>query len=497
MKFNTLSLAIGCVICVFASFNTASAQNFGKLFVVDTVGDTHDAVPGDTICADAIGKCSLRAAIEESNVTPNTRDAIIFALPNPSVIDLALGELAITGKVAIVGPGARRLTIQRNFAVRTPTSRIFHLTAAATNSIVRNLKIRNGISDINGGGILVDAGAVVTVSDLWITANQAGTGGGIANAGNLNIVRTLIDSNQVNIFGAENKGGGVANLTAQSILKVTNSTITANQSSISGAIDNAGSVTLINSTLAGNFASDSCSTMCNRPGGTVSAINTIIGPDSQASRLNALSGAFTSLGNNIVTDARGTTGFVNGTNGDQVSDANAINALLGSLSNNGGETDSLPLLTGSPAIDQGNSCVLRGTCSGLQVFIFTDQRSGFLRSFFNPVDIGAFEFNAAMGGSISSFIGSISPNRPAIAGGSIRIATNATTLQKVYSVLNPFGHSNLNLQGGVWIIELRAKRAAVGMDPLVTSSEDSFPLSIAASVINTVFRQSQPKVEIK
>lgn len=479
MNVKSLSLVLSCMICIFASSLTAAAQSFGKLFLVDTVADTHDAVPGDTFCADAIGKCSLRAAIEESNVTPNTRDAIIFSLPNPSVIDLTLGELAINGKVAIVGPGARRLTVQRSFAAETPRSRIFHLTAAATNSIVRNFKIRNGMSDTNGGGILVDAGAVVTVSDLWINANQAGIGGGIANAGNLTIVRTLIDSNQLNIFGADNKGGGIANLTPQSTLKVTNSTITANQSSTSGAIDNAGTVTLINSTLAGNFASNSCTTMCNLPGGTVKAINTLIGPDSQSSFRSALSGAFTTLGNNIVTDARGSTGFVNGLNSDQVSDSNRIDPMLGTLSNNGGDTDTLSLLAGSPAIDHGNGCVTTPSCSGIQTFIITDQRAGHFRGFFNPVDVGAFEFNAGTGAS-SVFAGFISLSQPAFFGGAISVGTNAATLEKVYSPLNPFGRNRLQgLPNGVWIIELRAKRAAIGADPQVMNSEDSpsFPIS--------------------
>ena len=67
------------------------------------------------------------------------------------------------------------------------------------------------MSDTNGGGILVDAGAVVTVSVFGSMRTKPGFGGGIANAGNLTIVRTLIDSNQLNIFGADNKGGGIAN----------------------------------------------------------------------------------------------------------------------------------------------------------------------------------------------------------------------------------------------------------------------------------------------
>src|SRR5580692_7616384 len=36
-------------------------------FTVNTTNDTHDATPGDGICADSSGQCSLRAAIEEAN----------------------------------------------------------------------------------------------------------------------------------------------------------------------------------------------------------------------------------------------------------------------------------------------------------------------------------------------------------------------------------------------------------------------------------------------
>jgi CSLREA domain-containing protein len=36
------------------------------VWVVNTAADTPDAVPGDGICADASGMCSLRAAMHES-----------------------------------------------------------------------------------------------------------------------------------------------------------------------------------------------------------------------------------------------------------------------------------------------------------------------------------------------------------------------------------------------------------------------------------------------
>jgi len=89
MKIKLLSRAFTLAVLVCGFFLPAAAQNFGKLFTVNTVNDTVDVVTGDTLCADASGHCSLRAAIQEANFTPNTRDAVIFSLPNPSVIDLA------------------------------------------------------------------------------------------------------------------------------------------------------------------------------------------------------------------------------------------------------------------------------------------------------------------------------------------------------------------------------------------------------------------------
>ena len=103
----------------FCAANEAAAQSsgvisIGPLFTVNSAADTIDANPGDGRCADSNGQCTLRAAIQESNVepTPNvtSTNVIIFALPNPAVIDLTLGELNITSGIWIFGPGARRLT---------------------------------------------------------------------------------------------------------------------------------------------------------------------------------------------------------------------------------------------------------------------------------------------------------------------------------------------------------------------------------------------------
>jgi CSLREA domain-containing protein len=474
MNIAKLSCAVffAAISIIIFSF-PANAQNFGKLFTVDSVSDAVDAAPGDGLCSDQAGHCTLRAAIQEANITPATRDAIIFALPNPSIIDLSLGELAITSRIAIVGPGARRLTVQRSSAGGAEF-RIFHITAAQSGTIIRGIQIKNGNAGSagSGGGIYVDTPVSVQLSDLWVVNNSAGNGGGIASSGTVSLSRTLIESNSATI------GGGIQNSLSTSNLTVVNSTIAQNSAvTAGGGINNKGTLALINSTLAQNAALSQCDAVCND--GTASAINTIFGRD-DATATHSLAGAFTSNGNNIVVDPVMTTGFIDGVNNDQVSnETRTVDPMLGILGNNGGETDTLALLNGSPAIDRGNSCVTTGNCPNTQFLIIrTDQRTGYFRGFFTTVDVGAFEFNAPMGAGAASFE-IFSPNRPAFFGGSISVLTNAVSGEKRFAAVNPVGRIRFqNLPTGVWVMELRSKRAAVGMDPAVLSSEEFPPISL-------------------
>ena len=69
-----------------------------------------------------------------------------------------------------------------------------------------------------------------------------------------------------------------------------------------------------------------------------------------------VSGDFTSGGHNLIGDGSGSTGFTNGTNGDQVGTA-PTPSTRGSARwrNNGGPTQTKALLAGSPAIDTGDN----------------------------------------------------------------------------------------------------------------------------------------------
>ncbi|PYX90579.1 MAG: hypothetical protein DMG67_12580, partial [Acidobacteria bacterium] len=110
-----------------------------------------------------------------------------------------------------------------------------------------------------------------------------------------------------------------------------------------------------------------------------------------------VSGPFHSAGFNLIGKKDGGTGFAAATDkkGTIVSPLNPMLSLKG-LRDNGGPTQTVALVAGSPAIDKGTSAGLTGTLT-------TDQR-GFARKVDNSgianatggdgTDIGAFEFGA-------------------------------------------------------------------------------------------------------
>ena len=73
-------------------------------FTVNSAGDTSDASPGNGICADSGGNCTLRAAIQEANASAGA-DTINFAIAGAGVHTITLGSQlpTITGTVTIDG----------------------------------------------------------------------------------------------------------------------------------------------------------------------------------------------------------------------------------------------------------------------------------------------------------------------------------------------------------------------------------------------------------
>src|SRR5687767_12541016 len=108
------------VVCLFiASFLVVSAQS--STFTVNTTTDSVDANPGDGVCADADGRCSLRAAIMEANADPNHTKVNLPAgnyitTLTSGLTDESFGDLDITKNIEITGAGADATFISNGIA---------------------------------------------------------------------------------------------------------------------------------------------------------------------------------------------------------------------------------------------------------------------------------------------------------------------------------------------------------------------------------------------
>jgi parallel beta-helix repeat protein len=285
-----------------------------------------------------------------------------------------------------------------------------------------------GNNAIGGGGIYSQLGTV-TVTNSTLSGNRAGEGGGIYTGNStLTLTNSTLSGNNVDgsgggIFGvngtvavtnstlsgnsADLYGGGIFALDAT--LTLTNSTLSGNRTDRAGGgiYARSGTLTITNSTLSGNRAdrvgggiwifADGGGILTNSTlsgnsasggGGIYNVYDEVgIGDISLKNTLLAANppqncaGAIRNDGNNLEDGTSCGWGSNNGS-------ISGTDPLLGALGDYGGPTQTLPLLTGSPAIDAGSNAA--AAAAGLD----WDQRGpGYPRIVNGTVDIGAFEYS--------------------------------------------------------------------------------------------------------
>jgi hypothetical protein len=238
-----------------------------------------------------------------------------------------------------------------------------------------------------GGGIYNGSGAILTLNRSTIANNRANAGGedgaesyggGIYGNGSVSIADSTVSGNDADGVGnCDDCGGGLVGgilIYSNATLNLTNSTVAWN-STHSGAFGNVTSgigiypsatATITFSTIASNFNGYGIGT-----GGALTMRNSIIANNS----FRDLSGAMTNSGYNLFGKSTGGSGYV-------PSDILNVDPMLGPLANNGGPTQTMALLPGSPAIDSGLN-------QGAPEW---DQRGpGFPRIVNGTIDRGAFE----------------------------------------------------------------------------------------------------------
>ena len=441
--FSTVIIALAAVSTQAAILFVSNTQDFGAGSLRATVAA---AVAGDTIVFQ----------IPTSDPGYSTSTGVF-------TIILTSGEIVVDKDLTITGPSAANIAISGNHA-----SRIFNITAGTV--AISDLSLINGKAQGADGilprepGMPGIGGAVLNQGTLTITrctfkgntarggagsSNLAGVGpggdglgGAIANQNSLSLVAcTLADNSTlggpggaVELFpcfcwdtamGGMGSGGAIHNA-ANSILSLSDCTITANSATgcdarvltdfafavygaaaQGGGIANFGDLMIVHCTVANNAAFGGASSP-GYPGpiaggassggglycasGSVAAIGdailapnrTVGGAPSGAPAVPGaatgpdVNGAVTSYGYNLLGRSDGCTGFTTDDLLGGATDDTRLDPQLGPLANYGGPTETLPLLLGSPAIDGGDTAAP-----------VRDQRN-FVRT--GLPDIGAFEY---------------------------------------------------------------------------------------------------------
>jgi len=266
----------------------------------------------------------------------------------------------------------------------------------------------------SGGGGAIDSRGTATLTNCTVKGNQAGVdGGGIGNSGTVTIGNSTVSGNHAGI-----NGGGLVN---SGTATLTNSTVSGNHAGSDvavgdgGGIENSGSATLANCTVAENSAVHGGGGINNTAATSIPLTNCtvirnhagaryygggIYGPATFTSTILTINdtgarrydencsglGACADGGHNLDSDGTchlsGNGCIFCGHNGSSLC-FRQVN--WAPLSDNGGPTQTIALLPGSPAIDAGDDSV-----TGPPDNLTTDQR-GLPRLSGAHVDIGAYE----------------------------------------------------------------------------------------------------------
>jgi hypothetical protein len=309
------------------------------------------------------GTGSLRAALASAQ----NGDTIVFAPSVTGTITLATGTLNVANGVTIVGPGANVLTVDNG--APAPNGGVFVINNLSAPVTLSGLTITGGSIDTTLAGAGVDYGGSqpLTLTGVVVSGNSASNpssggvtadGGGIRDdgSGGLTVKDSTISGNSVSSASSGGNGGGIYSDTSLTLINSTiaNNNVTGSGTNADGGgiLNTSGTLTVVNATIAGNSAQNGAgglqmnSAVSSSLANTIIARNTGTAPDCSGSTA-------TSQGYNLIGNPTGCNFTTS--SGDQVgSTANPINPLLGQLANNGGSTPTMPLLTGSPAIDSGN-----------------------------------------------------------------------------------------------------------------------------------------------
>ena len=372
----------------------------GMIFLVTDTYDATDANPGDGLCADVGGRCTLRAAVLESNVLNGPHFIVLpegtytLSIPGNAEHAAATGDLDLLAPITIRGQGPDRTVIDA-----AGIDRAFEAIFAGAVTI-KDLTIENGVAGANTPGYFAaySGGAIAVVGNTSTLAlrnvvlrnNQAQSGGGLYNVFSTVAIH---DSTLHENIATSGSGGGIAEGLA-AVTRLYNVTLSGNRAAQNGGgmVTSNNTPLLYNVTVTGNQA-DSDANGSGNGGGIAQGItgptlyNSIIAGNSDGGgEAPDCAGSITSNGYNLIGNDTGCS--VLPAAGDQVGTAampldpglQALAVAETGLPVHALDQTSLAVDTGNPAVPGSGGDACRGN----------DAR-GANRTLAMPCDIGAYE----------------------------------------------------------------------------------------------------------
>lgn len=393
------------------SFGTGAGVFNGGLLTIDNSSISGNSAPAD----DSGGGITNNGTLAISNSTISGNGAY-YGGGIKSSGTLMVSNTTISGNIAEDGGGlavSGSVTISASVLSNNFAEFACALLIDSGNVTVSNSTISGNRSGGSAAGGTIINGGTLTISNTTISGNRGtGSSGGIDNFRALTISSSMISGNAGEMAGGiQNRGtasissctisgnmaGYASGILNSGTLTVSDSTVSGNTGGyFAGAIANLAengsdaNAVLLNSTIANNTTSDFSQGGSQLYSGqetgtgqaTVQLSNTLIAGDGSRPNVAAgVGGSFVSHGHNLSTD--NASGFLTGP-GDLIN----TSPLLGPLQDNGGPTQTMAILPGSPALDAGDNTLVPAS-------VTSDQRGpGYNRIMDGTVDMGAFEAQA-------------------------------------------------------------------------------------------------------
>jgi cysteine-rich repeat protein len=347
------------------------------ILTADEECDDGNLIDGDGCEAN----CTLHHVVGSGAPEGCTEAAFDAALAGGGIVTFDCGNdpvtITLTSQKTVGWGGAAHTVDGGGLVTLSGNNAVAVFDAAGPRVHLKNLTIANGLIGIWNDGTLTVTNCVLAGNsgnngDYW-------SGGGITNRATLTVTNSMFVGNRA----LPGFGGGILNLDGGT-LTVIDSTFSGNTSNHGGAISMfGGTLTVVNSTFSGNSA-DYCGGIDNEGRGAAVLRNTIV-----ANNTNNLGGTGGNC-NGSVTDGGHNLQWPGTDCGKSIPSLDPLLDPAG-LRDNGGPTQTIALLAGSPAINAGDPQV----CANPPVN-GVDQR-GYVRPGTGSPNcsIGAYEYNSS------------------------------------------------------------------------------------------------------